>query len=184
MKAWVYDEYRGLDVLKFSSNVIVPNINDDQVLVKVVTAALNLVDFKRRLGKFQATNYALQITLSIVLILGLETGSKFGLVFTRMADGSVKVWKREEKDFGIKALMRSKVIIDNDSRRFRNSSPYEKKGDPMIFWTTATERRKPESAQRGFSGEIRAQLIYSHHRNYPPLTIIVLRERKDRGHVC
>ncbi|XP_023740331.1 2-methylene-furan-3-one reductase [Lactuca sativa] len=59
MKAWVYNEYGGVDVLKFSSNVTVPEVNDDQVLVKVVAAALNPVDFKRRLGKFQATDSAL-----------------------------------------------------------------------------------------------------------------------------
>nr|GEU78724.1 2-methylene-furan-3-one reductase-like [Tanacetum cinerariifolium] len=34
-------------------------VEDDQVLVKVVAAALNPVDFKRRLGKFQATDSAL-----------------------------------------------------------------------------------------------------------------------------
>ncbi|XP_071701710.1 2-methylene-furan-3-one reductase-like [Rutidosis leptorrhynchoides] len=59
MKAWVYDEYGGVDVLKYSANVTVPDVNDDQVLVKVVAAALNPVDFKRRYGKFQATDSAL-----------------------------------------------------------------------------------------------------------------------------
>ncbi|KAI3729019.1 hypothetical protein L6452_17665 [Arctium lappa] len=56
MKAWVYDEYGGVDVLKLSSNVTVPDVNDDQVLVKVIAAALNPVDCKRRIGKFQATD--------------------------------------------------------------------------------------------------------------------------------
>ncbi|GMH27639.1 hypothetical protein Nepgr_029482 [Nepenthes gracilis] len=56
MKALVYEEYGGVDVLKFDSKVAVPDLKDDQVLVKVVAAALNPVDFKRRMGKFKATD--------------------------------------------------------------------------------------------------------------------------------
>ncbi|XP_027095389.2 2-methylene-furan-3-one reductase [Coffea arabica] len=56
MKAWVYSEYGGVEVLKFDDNVAVPEIKDDQVLIKVAAAALNPIDFKRRLGKFKATD--------------------------------------------------------------------------------------------------------------------------------
>ncbi|PWA40479.1 alcohol dehydrogenase superfamily, zinc-type [Artemisia annua] len=56
MKAWQYDEYGDVNVLKLSSDVPVPTINDDQVLVKVVAAALNPVDFKRRQGYIIATD--------------------------------------------------------------------------------------------------------------------------------
>ncbi|XP_062110304.1 2-methylene-furan-3-one reductase [Humulus lupulus] len=56
MKAWVYGEYGAVDVLKFESNVSVPEVKDDQVLIKVAAAALNPVDFKRRLGKFKDTD--------------------------------------------------------------------------------------------------------------------------------
>nr|AFK35692.1 unknown [Lotus japonicus] len=56
MKAWVYGEYGGVDVLKFDSNVAVPDLKEDQVLVRVVAAALNPVDAKRRQGKFKATD--------------------------------------------------------------------------------------------------------------------------------
>ncbi|KAK2636482.1 hypothetical protein Ddye_031274 [Dipteronia dyeriana] len=56
MKAWVYGEYGGVDVLKFDENVSVPEVKEDQVLIKVVAAALNPVDAKRRQGKFKATD--------------------------------------------------------------------------------------------------------------------------------
>ncbi|CAN0924006.1 2-methylene-furan-3-one reductase [Linum grandiflorum] len=59
MKAWIYDEYGAVDVLKFDDKVSVPEIKDDQVLVKVFAAALNPVDFKRRQGKFKATDSVL-----------------------------------------------------------------------------------------------------------------------------
>ncbi|XP_078153832.1 2-methylene-furan-3-one reductase-like [Carex rostrata] len=56
MKAWVYDDYGDVSVLRFDESVAVPEIKDDQVLVKVAAAALNPVDFKRRLGIFKATD--------------------------------------------------------------------------------------------------------------------------------
>ncbi|CAA2979418.1 2-methylene-furan-3-one reductase [Olea europaea subsp. europaea] len=59
MKAWSYGEYGGVDVLKFKSNIAVPEVKEDQVLIKIVAAALNHVDFKRRLGKFHATDLPL-----------------------------------------------------------------------------------------------------------------------------
>lgn len=62
MKAWVYGEYGGVDVLKFDSNVAVPDLKEDQVLVRVVAAALNPVDAKRRQGKFKATDSPLPVT--------------------------------------------------------------------------------------------------------------------------
>uniref|UniRef100_A0A2N9H6N3 Enoyl reductase (ER) domain-containing protein n=1 Tax=Fagus sylvatica TaxID=28930 RepID=A0A2N9H6N3_FAGSY len=56
-KAWVYSEYgKAVDVLKLDSNVTVPEVKEDQVLIKVVAAALNPVDSKRMLGFFKATD--------------------------------------------------------------------------------------------------------------------------------
>ncbi|KAJ4809495.1 Quinone oxidoreductase-like protein [Rhynchospora pubera] len=56
MKAWAYDDYGDVSVLRFDGSVAVPDIKEDQVLVKVSAAALNPVDFKRRFGKFKATD--------------------------------------------------------------------------------------------------------------------------------
>ncbi|WCJ38439.1 2-methylene-furan-3-one reductase [Euphorbia peplus] len=56
MKAWVYGEYGGVDVLKFDDKIAVPELKEDQVLIKVVAAALNPVDAKRRQAKFKATD--------------------------------------------------------------------------------------------------------------------------------
>lgn len=69
----MYGEYGNVDVLKFDSSVSVPPVKDDQVLVKVAAAALNPVDFKRRLGKFKATDSPLPVeffafSFSILLI--------------------------------------------------------------------------------------------------------------------
>lgn len=71
MKAWVYGEYGGVDVLKFDSNVAVPDVKEDQVLVKVVAAALNPVDGKRRQGKFKATDSPLPVIIHSLLHLFL-----------------------------------------------------------------------------------------------------------------
>ncbi|PNX54550.1 quinone oxidoreductase-like protein chloroplastic-like [Trifolium pratense] len=65
MKAWVYGEYGDVDVLKFDSSVAVPDVKEDQVLVKVVAAALNPVDGKRRQGKFKATDSPLPVSRSV-----------------------------------------------------------------------------------------------------------------------
>ena len=69
MKAWIYREYGGVDVLQLESDVPLPQINDDQVLIKVVAASLNPVDFKRRLGLFNLTDSPLPVTLSLSLSL-------------------------------------------------------------------------------------------------------------------
>lgn len=62
MKGWIYSEYGGTEVLKIDDNVAVPEVKDDQVLIKVAAAALNPVDFKRRHGKFKASDSPLPVT--------------------------------------------------------------------------------------------------------------------------
>ncbi|XP_042406230.1 2-methylene-furan-3-one reductase-like [Zingiber officinale] len=59
MKAWVYDDYGPVSVLRADDGVLVPEVEDQQVLVKVVAAALNPVDFKRRQGMFKSADSAL-----------------------------------------------------------------------------------------------------------------------------
>lgn len=77
MKAWSYSEYGGIDVLKLESSVAVPELKEDQVLVKVAAAALNPVDFKRRAGKFKATDSPLPV---ISLSLCVNFGFKFSFI--------------------------------------------------------------------------------------------------------
>lgn len=56
-KAWLYCEYESaVDVLKLDTNVPVLEVKDNQVLIKVVAAALNPIDSKRMLGFFKATD--------------------------------------------------------------------------------------------------------------------------------
>ncbi|OMO69716.1 Alcohol dehydrogenase superfamily, zinc-type [Corchorus olitorius] len=53
MKAWIYEQHgKPADVLKLKSEVALPQLKEDQVLVKVVAAGLNPVDNKRMLGIF------------------------------------------------------------------------------------------------------------------------------------
>ncbi|KAH7532513.1 hypothetical protein FEM48_Zijuj04G0028200 [Ziziphus jujuba var. spinosa] len=53
-KAWIYEECRkSADVLKFEANFSVPQVKEDQVLIKVVAASLNPIDSKSMLGFFQ-----------------------------------------------------------------------------------------------------------------------------------
>ena len=64
-KAWVYSEYGNpIDVLKLDSNVTLPEVKEDNVLVKVVAASLNPVDSKRMLGYFKETDSPLPVRLS------------------------------------------------------------------------------------------------------------------------
>ena len=58
----MYGDYGSVEVLKLEENVSVPEVKEDQVLVKVAAAALNPVDFKRRQGKFKATDSPLPVS--------------------------------------------------------------------------------------------------------------------------
>ncbi|PON56187.1 Alcohol dehydrogenase superfamily, zinc-type [Trema orientale] len=56
-KAWIYSDYgRSADILKFDPNVLVPEVREDQVLIKVVAASLNPIDYKRMHGLLKAVD--------------------------------------------------------------------------------------------------------------------------------
>lgn len=79
-KAWIYKEY-GLakDVLQLDDGVPVPEVKEDQVLIKVCAAALNPIDFKRRQGKFKATDSPLPTVPGYdVAGIVIKVGSKVG----------------------------------------------------------------------------------------------------------
>ena len=62
MKAWAYSEYgKSCDVLTFNTTFPVPKINNDQVLLKVVAASLNPIDYKRMTGFFKDTDSPLPV---------------------------------------------------------------------------------------------------------------------------
>jgi len=64
IKAWVYSEYGNTeDILKFESNIPIPQIKEDHVLIKVVAAALNPIDYKRALGFFKNTDSPLPVRI-------------------------------------------------------------------------------------------------------------------------
>ncbi|KAJ7970850.1 2-methylene-furan-3-one reductase-like [Quillaja saponaria] len=57
IKGWVYSEYgKASDVLKLDPNVLIPELKEDQVLIKVIAAALNPIDSKRQLGYFKGSD--------------------------------------------------------------------------------------------------------------------------------
>ncbi|KAL2335666.1 hypothetical protein Fmac_016879 [Flemingia macrophylla] len=56
VKAWVYSEYGITEkILKFNPNVAIPDIKEDQVLIKVVATALNPADYKKASGYIKNT---------------------------------------------------------------------------------------------------------------------------------
>jgi len=70
IKAWTYSEYgHSVDVLKFDPNVPIPEVKDDQVLIKVAAASLNPIDYKRMEGAFKASDSPLPVIHFIYIIL-------------------------------------------------------------------------------------------------------------------
>lgn len=81
MKAWTYLEYgKSSDVLKLQSDVVVPQPRDDQVLLQVVAAGINPIDFKRMLGMFKNTDSPLPVSLHHVRHLNRNVSDFFVLL--------------------------------------------------------------------------------------------------------
>ncbi|KAE8706256.1 2-methylene-furan-3-one reductase [Hibiscus syriacus] len=66
-KAWVYSQHGNpADVLKLSSNYSVPQLQQHEVLIKVMAAALNQVYFKRMLGVFIDSDSPLPVNFLVL----------------------------------------------------------------------------------------------------------------------
>ncbi|XP_057437305.1 2-methylene-furan-3-one reductase-like [Lotus japonicus] len=63
VKAWIYSEHgkSSVHVLKFENNLPIPVTKPDQVLIKVVAAALDPVDFLKTQGHHQDSHYPFPI---------------------------------------------------------------------------------------------------------------------------
>ena len=69
-KAWVYSQYGNIEeVLKFDPNVPTPHPKEDQVLIKVVAAALNPVEIKRAFGQFKDIDSPLPVRFQLPSII-------------------------------------------------------------------------------------------------------------------
>ncbi|KAK7395677.1 hypothetical protein VNO78_16242 [Psophocarpus tetragonolobus] len=103
MKAWTYSEYgKSKEVLKFNQSVPLPEVKEDQVLIKVAAASLNPIDYKRMEGFFKDTDSPLPTTpgydvAGVVVKVGSEV-KKF------------KVGDEVYGDINVDALEQPKVI--------------------------------------------------------------------------
>ncbi|KAJ7970858.1 2-methylene-furan-3-one reductase-like [Quillaja saponaria] len=77
IKGWVYSEYgKASDVLKLDPNVPIPELKEDQVLIKVIAAALNPVDSKRMRGYFKSSDTIPTVTGHDVAGVVVKMGSQ------------------------------------------------------------------------------------------------------------
>ncbi|KAH7532523.1 hypothetical protein FEM48_Zijuj04G0029200 [Ziziphus jujuba var. spinosa] len=103
-KAWIYSDYgKTSDVLKFHESFPVPEIKEDEVLIKVVAAALNPVDCKKMRGVFKEYHPPLPIVpgldvAGVVVKVGSQV-KKFKVGDEVYGDIAEKI-KEEPKKFG------------------------------------------------------------------------------------
>lgn len=145
MKAWVYSEYGGVDVLKLESNIAVPEVNDDQVLIKVVAAALNPVDAKRRQGKFKATDSPLPVNL-----ISLQQKLKINLTWMGLLTLASWAGPAREHIRRFRFLFRLFIVGADGSwiRRRRSSGEGGKRGERLQRRRRSIRKRERESVGR------------------------------------
>ncbi|KAG2383773.1 2-methylene-furan-3-one reductase [Vigna angularis] len=104
MRAWIYSEYGNIEeVLKFDPNVPTPHLMENQVLIKVVAAAINPVDYKRALGHFKDIDSPLPHNLFVFfnLICGEKTAPGYDVAGVVVKVGNqVKKFKVGDEVYG------------------------------------------------------------------------------------
>ncbi|GLT31896.1 hypothetical protein SLA2020_065970 [Shorea laevis] len=109
IKAFVYSEYGNpADILKLRTDVAVPDVEEDQVLVNVVAAGLNPTDFKRMLGLFKSPlpHFFKIFFLFMVLFCRIIPGYDVAGVVVRVGS-KVKNYKEGDEVYGFTNVQKS-----------------------------------------------------------------------------
>ncbi|KAL3526051.1 hypothetical protein ACH5RR_014423 [Cinchona calisaya] len=102
MKAWVYSQYgKPEDVLKLETDIAVPDVKDDQVLIKVVAVAQNPIYPKRMSGLFKANDSPLPLAKHVFgasKVAATASSGKLELLKSLGADLAIDYKKENYED--------------------------------------------------------------------------------------